>query len=180
MLYKYLHNILNFACWPIKPKIFTSWPFKKVFVDPWYRTVPGTWWVLSEYKLLFTVLFSTLLFYTKLHSHALWINCWSRGERPKSQWNTSYSLICGLIRAPVLSPLKGALTVVQLKEGHSRFTPRFQRQDSCPDSRGKILPPLQINYLFKTWPRVPVTFVAYQETILRSSQLDKAVFKFRS
>lgn len=63
MLYKYLHNILNFACWPIKPKIFTSWPFKKVFVDPWYRTVPGTWWVLSEYKLLFTVLFSTLCYF---------------------------------------------------------------------------------------------------------------------
>ena len=60
-----------------------------------------------------------------------------------------------LMRIPVLCPFKGALT---LKSS------RRVIQDAGPDSRGKILPPLQITHLLKTWPTVPVTIAAYQET----------------
>lgn len=31
---KYLHDILNFASWPKKPKIFTVGPYRKKLADP--------------------------------------------------------------------------------------------------------------------------------------------------
>lgn len=34
LLYKYLHNILDFAFGAMKPKIFPIWPLQKNFAEP--------------------------------------------------------------------------------------------------------------------------------------------------